>query len=344
MTDPINGKSVDRDAIETAAAQWVIRRHDRPWTATNEEQFHLWLGESTAHIVAYRRLEAVWHLTARLKAAGTGVGAPRVLPPARSAEAARTRPAELERRISSRNLWSDIASACISRLFAFRGRILPPVRWPDRYRTAIGTLETVHLEDGSAITLNTDSRIRVFLQRSERLVHLDRGEAFFVVTNDPSRPFIVRVGDRGLVAFAGEFSARRMGSDLQVLVTRGQVQAHASLGRSHRPSTTLSAAACATTGDSTLVAMPVSASEAERLLCWRSRLIAFRNTPVERAVAEFNRYHSLALLVEDPSLTSVKITATVRTDTLDGFLALLERDHPIEIRRRRNAILLRRRR
>src|SRR6185369_10729802 len=49
------------------------------------------------------------------------------------------------------------------------------------YRTPIGGLAAVPMTDGSKITLNTNSEIRVTLSDTERRIQLDRGEAFFEV-------------------------------------------------------------------------------------------------------------------------------------------------------------------
>ncbi len=59
------------------------------------------------------------------------------------------------------------------------------------YKTPIGGLETVHLADGSRVTLNTDTTIRVRIGRTRRRVELDSGEAYFSRAGSlaPVRPF-----------------------------------------------------------------------------------------------------------------------------------------------------------
>ena len=54
----------------------------------------------------------------------------------------------------------------------------------DRYTTAVGGFASVPMTDGSKVTLNTDSVIRVALTEHERRVELERGEAFFEVAKD----------------------------------------------------------------------------------------------------------------------------------------------------------------
>ncbi|MEJ1963522.1 MAG: FecR domain-containing protein [Gammaproteobacteria bacterium] len=98
--------------------------------------------------------------------------------------------------------------------------------WPSgsSYRTPVGGLASVPMEDGSRITLNTDSQIRVDLTVKERRVELQQGEAFFEVAHDASRPFIVRAGNKRVIAVGTRFSVRREANDVRVVVTEGKVR------------------------------------------------------------------------------------------------------------------------
>ncbi|MEJ1961315.1 MAG: FecR domain-containing protein [Gammaproteobacteria bacterium] len=77
------------------------------------------------------------------------------------------------------------------------------------------------MRDGSAITLNTDSQLRVALTEAERRVDLKQGEAFFEVAKDSTRPFVVEAGRKRVVAVGTKFSVRRDGDFVEV-VDRGQ--------------------------------------------------------------------------------------------------------------------------
>ena len=75
-------------AIEAAAASWVVRRQADDWSDAEEAQLTRWLMESVAHRVAYIRLDTVWRDTGRLKALGAGV--PRgCIPPPKQRDGAR---------------------------------------------------------------------------------------------------------------------------------------------------------------------------------------------------------------------------------------------------------------
>ena len=60
--------------IEQQAADWLARQAGGSWSALDQAQLTQWLEASTAHKVAFLRLDAVWRQTQRLKALGAASG------------------------------------------------------------------------------------------------------------------------------------------------------------------------------------------------------------------------------------------------------------------------------
>src|SRR3546814_16085472 len=75
-----------------------------------------------------------------------------------------------------------------------------------------GERRTVRLADGTAITLNTDSAVRVGYVADRRLVRLLRGQALFEVAKDPHRPFVVQAGAKQITALGTIFEVRLLDS------------------------------------------------------------------------------------------------------------------------------------
>jgi transmembrane sensor len=201
-------------------------------------------------------------------------------------------------------------------------------------------LDTVTLADGSRVTLNTDTRIVVDLGDEERRIDLRRGEAFFAVAKDASRPFVVYADDKRVTAVGTQFSVRRDADDIQVVVTEGHVKLeHAStaanlvklVGRPERPATSLAAGAIARTAESDVLVQERSAPDAEQLLSWRNGYLVFEGTPLAEAVAEFNRYSARKIVIDDPSLSALRISGNFRSSNADGFLWLLKSGFHVEI-------------
>src|SRR3981189_1726330 len=59
--------------MELAAAAWLVRRDREEWNDADQAEFHAWLSASTAHRVAFIRLQAAWQQAGRLKALAAGM-------------------------------------------------------------------------------------------------------------------------------------------------------------------------------------------------------------------------------------------------------------------------------
>lgn len=364
--------------IEQVAAAWLARRDGDAWSAQSQLQLDAWLQESTAHRVAYLRLDAAWRQSDRLKALGAGV--PTGTVPERGAWGLpslpewRTLPSESgnhdepparmradathHARSSSRAAHKASANKPRKLLrYAMAGFALVVLAslalgWHQyskveqtAYRTTIGGLQDVSLPDGSVITLSSDSRILVTLSRSERLIDLQQGEAFFKVAKDASRPFVVSAGNRRAIAVGTRYDVRRDATDLRVVVTQGVVRLESDNRPDGRrlPTALLPAGSVALANDAGVVVNSGPVQQAEELLSWRSGFIAFHDTPLSTAVAEFNRYNRRRIVIGDASIGAMRVGGNFRWSNADSFVRLLELGFPVRAVRGKDAIVLKHR-
>lgn len=102
---------------------------------------------------------------------------------------------------------------------------------PNHLVAEVGQVRRQVLADGSAVTLNTGSVLDVRYGPEGRRVRLVKGEAFFDVVHDPSRPFVVesRAGSARVLGTA--FDVRLQGDAARVSVLRGAVRVEPASGR-----------------------------------------------------------------------------------------------------------------
>lgn len=93
----------------------------------------------------------------------------------------------------------------------------------ERYTTAAGQRSTFTLRDGSSVELNAKTQIKVNFTETQRNVELVDGQALFHVAKNPHRPFIVRAGNREIVAIGTAFDVRVDASYLRVTLIEGKV-------------------------------------------------------------------------------------------------------------------------
>ncbi len=107
--------------------------------------------------------------------------------------------------------------------------VLQPWRDIDTFATGVGGQRAVLLKDGTRMSLNTSTRMRVEQAVAQRTVSAEKGEALFEVAKDARRPFVVRVADGEVVALGTVFYVRlapSIGADgdkLSVILIEGQV-------------------------------------------------------------------------------------------------------------------------
>jgi transmembrane sensor len=330
--------STDRHKnIDAIAGDWLARRDSGQWTDEDQRRFEDWLNESPLHRVTYLRLEHVWERSERLKALGAGV--PRgVIPPANrwnlspffeQRESAPTRRAHGLRALAA----GIVLAAGFAAAYHF---------WPSgsSYSTPIGGLASVPMADGSNVTLNTNSEIRVSVTQKERRIDLEHGEAFFQVAHDEMRPFVVHAGDKRVIAVGTQFSVRREADDIRVVVTEGKVVVKTGAGDG--PGSTESAAAgtIAQASDAGVLLQTQQLAAAEEALSWRHGVLVFRQMTLAEASAEFNRYNARKIVIEDPAVASLRVAGSFRANNVDAFVRLLERGYPLHVEERNDGFFL----
>jgi transmembrane sensor len=208
------------------------------------------------------------------------------------------------------------------------------------YTTAVGGYQRIVLDDGSVLELNTNTKLRVALTEVERRVQLDRGEAYFEVTHDVARPFIVRVGSRRIVAVGTQFSVRRDSGDVRVTVTEGTVRLAADelVGEERRadpeapetprtpdagtdPRRRMHTSEAALLPAGTIVRIAAAGTvrvehrplpEVKSQLTWRTGTLVFHNQPLGEVVTEVNRYNRRHFIITDPTLATLSFGGNLK--------------------------------
>lgn len=326
--------------VEEQAAAWLVKRDSGRWSEVDQQALDQWLDASTAHTVAFIRLEAAWQRTGQLQALGAGT--PRGVVPSPDDW-------QLSAVFKPPNAVSDTSLRGPSRSFPFARWAMAAtvllavvvsvwyVRWSaPSYSTPLGGVASVPMTDGSTITLNTDSEIRVALDQHQRHVRLDQGEAFFQVAKDPGRPFIVGVDGTRVIAVGTAFSVRRDPDEVVVVVTEGVVKIESD---NHSPAQVPAGNVARTARDKTTVE-PKELAELDAALSWRTGFLVFRETPLAQAVAEFNRYNSRKIVIADAAVGNIRLSGKFRSTQHDAFIRLLEAGFPVRVQQTGEQVIL----
>lgn len=339
--------SPDAD-IHAQAAGWLAKR-DRGFSTEDAAAFQRWLASDPRYQIAVAELEAAWssldELAALRPAAGAGEIDPDLLaPPKLSAPGARASR-------SNRRWWQPALAiaasvAILISAWVARRSLRSDAARPDAiYETQVAEQRKITLPDGSTLELNTNSAVETHFTAKRRSIRLKRGEVYFAVAKDASRPFVVETEAIAVRAVGTAFDVYRRGAQTEVTVTEGVVHLDEP-GRDQGASTVTAGqrAIVESNADQTKIRLQtLNAEDANRLLAWRDGELIFENAPLSTVVAEFNRYNARQLEIADPELAGISIGGRFKIHELDAFVRQLATTFNIATDRREpNTLLLHR--
>lgn len=285
--------------IDAAAAEWVAREDAGPLSREEAAALAEWLAADSRHLGAYGRMHAIMMRTDRIyRGAETGGGDVRWT-------------AGKRRRVWGTRLLAMAASVTLVVGVAW----IAVKEQVGVHETRIGEVAHVALEDGSEITLNTNTRVRVRYEQGRRSIELLRGEAMFDVAKDPHRPFVVSAGDTQVIAVGTSFTVKRSSVQVDVLVREGivNVQEPKQELRLLRGDKVRLATRAAP------VINKVDDAEVRRELAWRNGMIAFSGQTLQEVAHEFARYNRLTIRLADPEIEDLEVVGMFSATDPIGF-------------------------
>ena len=288
MPDPLPQQT------KAEAAAWLARLRADDRTEADERAFQSWLAADARHTAAFETINAVWD------AAG---GLARDVRRRKAVRGAMTR-----RRAVLAGVGTFIAASA--------GFSVWESAYAGVYETDVGEQKHVALDDGTQVFLDTDTRIRVRYSDALRSVELDRGRADFRVAPDAKRPFVVRAAGQEIVATRTTFDVRRDGDRVSVVLIAGKAAL-----KSRAP-------VLAKSQDILIAGERVVVTETELkrdkpnlvpLLAWQTGQAVFENEKLADAAAEMNRYTTMKLAVDDPTIAGLRMSGVYRVGDNASF-------------------------
>ncbi len=351
-----------QDRITDEAANWLVRAQDSGFSMADRKEFASWLAGSAEHVEEYLSLVAIAGeisevikdfdidelvALARSESFGADVvalpGSDRSVP---GVEAIESNLETVDRGARRRPLMWAIAATVLISVSVSMLQFLSPAA--GLYETGVGEQISFPLEDGSVVSLNAQSTLRVEFNDERREVWLVSGEAMFDVSKDPDRPFRV-VTERAVVEAVGtQFNVRYRGADMTVTVVEGLVDVQSTAGTlpsSNAAGSALPSSALLGVGQQARVTsgeVTVFETDVQEATSWRERRLVFEARPLSEVVAEFNLYNDHRIVISDPELASRAISGTFGADNRESFALFLSEVGLADYERRSDgAIVLR---
>lgn len=196
------------------------------------------------------------------------------------------------------------------------------------FHTRAGERSTLRLDDGSVVTLNSRSELRVKYGKGVRALTLVAGEALFEVAKE-KRPFVVTVGRREVVALGTAFDIRTDARQFRLTMVEGKVNVRPADGARSGRGVLALVAGQQMTGGHDSAAVAVTHIDPGKEIAWLDGRIHFEDEPLTEAVEEINRYATRRIVVGDRSLNRFLINGSFRTGQSDNFVMAVTSYYPI---------------
>lgn len=308
--------------VAAEARDWFVRLLDDEVSADEIALWQAWLARSPAHRAAYDRVTDAWAL---------------------GGEAAADRPtlAELggdryaagasvaEWRAKPRRSWRPALAAASLAVAILGGAATFSLMASGGEAQAITTARAEHkaaaLDDGSRVQVGAMTGVQVRLTEQRRDIKLDRGEAFFQVAQDESRPFVVRTPFGAVTATGTAFNVDVGADQLCITVSEGAVVV--------RPAGLFARPVRVEAGQRLIAdADGVHVAAAPAQVTWTQGRLEYRGEPLRSVVEDVNRYAEHPIVLRDPAIGELAYTGTVRLDAASDWAQGLPAAFPVTVR------------
>jgi transmembrane sensor len=291
------------------AADWLarLRADNRSWQ--DERGFQAWLAADPRNAVAFEAVNATWESAGALS------------------RDLRDGTVDLEPSMNRRVLLAGGVGAFVALAgsFAFLQSAEAEV-----YQTNVGEQKHVLLHDGTAVFLDTDTKLVVNFSDKNRIVDLRYGRANFRVAPDAKkRGFAVKAAQKLVLGTRSVFDVGRDGDRISILLIEGRATVENGAADSNG-SHLLSDGERLIFSSGQLVKL--DRPDLQPLLAWHTGQAMFENSTLSDVVLEMNRYSTVKLEIDDARLANMKVSGVYRVGDNAHFARSLQRLLPIAIR------------
>ncbi len=198
-------------------------------------------------------------------------------------------------------------------------------------------VRTEMLPDGSEVTLNRNTSLsyRKNFKGESRNVRLENGEAFFNVSPDKSKPFVIEADDVTITVLGTSFNVKHINTITEVIVETGIV----SVGINNQ-------AIELRAGEKVLIrdkdsVLQKEANTDQLYNYYRSKVFIADNTPLWRVVEILNEAYDSNIIIENDQMRDLPLSTTFKDEPLDNILNVITQTFKITAIKQDGKIILR---
>ncbi len=199
------------------------------------------------------------------------------------------------------------------------------------------------LSDGTRVWINSETELRYFAVPNvkERKVYL-KGEAYFEVSKDKSRPFIVHANGMNVKVLGTKFNVSAYPDEniLHTTLVEGSVFVNESISDSHQ-SCTLKPSQQASLNLGDTISITVNDVDVSLYTSWVEGKFNFNKTSLEDIMKKFARWYNVEVFYNDDEAKRQIFSGIMpRFENGESFLELMEETNSVNFDYNENAIVV----
>lgn len=240
-------------------------------------------------------------------------------------------------RISVQNIWKVAATVSILLVSSFL--LYYYISKPSNIVvTAQATNIEQVLPDGSIISLHAGSQITYpsTFTGHTRNVEL-KGEAYFKVTHDKTKPFIVTSGNARVEVLGTQFNVntKSQSGAMEVVLTAGKVSVYFD-GKPTENVVLMPGEKALLSSKKNQIQKTINADP--NYMAWKTHELVFDNESLGDVVNTLQNVYQTQIKLSDPKLSDCRVTATFSNQTLESVLQVLKETLDLKIKQNGNQL------
>ncbi|WP_162633238.1 FecR family protein [Echinicola strongylocentroti] len=223
-------------------------------------------------------------------------------------------------RIAASVMLVSLLSVLLYKQLNYSAPILPPEITTYTKHAKVGEKLRLRLPDKTFVILNANSTISYTsgFGRGTREVELE-GEAFFEITPDKARPFMVRAGDVVVTALGTAFNTENREGNVSVALTEGKVSVENEV-EGNEDSVILLPGQMASVDNSVRGELAVAAFDLEDVTAWKEGRIHFKSKPLGEVLDDLQEWYGVDITSERGVNAARKVSGTFNNENLENVL------------------------
>ncbi len=202
-----------------------------------------------------------------------------------------------------------------------------------------GNMEQV-LPDGSVVSLHKGSQITYPSSFSSNTRNVElKGEAYFKVTHDKTKPFIVASGDARVEVLGTQFNVntKSASGNMEVILTTGKVSVYYQ-GKTQANVVLAPGEKAVVNAENKLISKSFNTDI--NYMGWKTRVLVFDNETLGQVVNTLRNVYQIPITLADSQLSACRVTASFNDQSLESVLQVIKETLDLQLKENVKGIVI----